>query len=115
MGGEDFIVVRQIDVQELVAKQAAGEPVHLLDVRQQWEHETAALPGSQLIPLHELPSRFGEITPAPGALLVVYCHHGVRSLSAAHFLHRAGFAEVVSLAGGIDAWSIEIDPKVPRY
>lgn len=108
-------MVKQIDVHELQDKLRAGEPVHLLDVRQSWENETAALPESQLIPLPELPSRLGEVTPPAGAMLVVYCHHGIRSLSAAHLLERAGFANVVSLAGGIDAWSIEIDPKVPRY
>ena len=53
--------------------------------------------------------------PPTGALLVVYCHHGIRSMSAAQFLERAGFTNVVSLAGGIDAWSVEVDPKVPRY
>jgi adenylyltransferase/sulfurtransferase len=95
-------------------KLSAGESVHLLDVREPWEHEIAALPGSQLVPLHELPVRVAEVKPVPGALLVVYCHHGIRSLSAAHFLERAG-QPAVSLAGGIDAWSIEIDSQVPRY
>jgi rhodanese-related sulfurtransferase len=107
-------VVKEIDVRELQRKLADGEPVHLLDVRQSWEHEVAALPGSQLVPLHELPTRIVEVQPAAGALLVVYCHHGVRSLSAAHFLERAGIP-AVSLAGGIDAWSLEVDPQVPRY
>src|SRR5262249_35565511 len=102
------------DVGELKRKLNASEPVHLLDVRQAWEHEIAALPNSQLVPLHELPARVSEVQPARGALLVVYCHHGIRSLSAAHFLERAGLP-AVSLAGGIDAWSHEIDPQVPRY
>jgi adenylyltransferase/sulfurtransferase len=108
-------VVRQIDVLRLAGKIAAGEAVYLLDVRQPWEHETAALPGSTLVPLGELPSRAAEVRPPPGAMLVVYCHHGVRSLSAAVLLERLGFREAVSLAGGIDAWSVLIDPKVPRY
>ena len=107
--------MRQIDVRQLAAKLQANEPVHLLDVRQPWEHETAALPGSTLIPLGELPRRAAEVKPPPGALLVVYCHHGVRSLSAAVLLQRLGFRDVVSLAGGIEAWSALIDPKVPRY
>jgi rhodanese-related sulfurtransferase len=108
-------LVRQIDVRQLAAKLKANEPVYLLDVRQPWEHETAALPGSALVPLGELPRRAAEVRPPPGALLVVYCHHGVRSLSAAALLERLGFRDVVSLAGGIDAWSGLIDPKVPRY
>lgn len=107
--------MRQIDVRQLAAKLQAQEPVYLLDVRQPWEHETAALPGSTLIPLGELPRRAAEVQPPPGALLVVYCHHGVRSLSAAVLLERLGFRDVVSLAGGIEAWSGLIDPKVPRY
>jgi adenylyltransferase/sulfurtransferase len=108
-------LVRQIDVRQLAARLQANEPVYLLDVRQPWEHETAALPGSTLVPLGELPRRATEIQPPSGALLVVYCHHGVRSLSGAALLERLGFRDVVSLAGGIDAWSVLIDPKVPRY
>ena len=107
--------MRQIDVRQLAAKLQANEPVYLLDVRQPWEYETAALPGSTLIPLGELPRRAAEVNPPPGALLVVYCHHGVRSLSAAVLLERLGFRDVVSLAGGIDAWSGLIDPTLPRY
>jgi rhodanese-related sulfurtransferase len=106
---------RQIDVQELARKLAAGEAVYLLDVRQPWEHETAALPRSVLLPLPELPARLPEVQPPAGALVVVYCHHGIRSLSAAAFLERHGLSDVVSLAGGIDAWSCAIDPAIPRY
>jgi adenylyltransferase/sulfurtransferase len=108
-------LVRQIDVRQLAAKLRANEPVYLLDVRQPWEHETAALPGSTFIPLGELSRRAAEVQPPPGALVVVYCHHGVRSLSGVALLERLGFRDAVSLAGGIDAWSAVIDPKVPRY
>jgi adenylyltransferase/sulfurtransferase len=108
-------MIRQIDVHTLAARMAAGETVYLLDVRQPWEHETAALPGSQLIPLPELPARAAEVAPPAGVPVVVYCHHGIRSQSAAALLQRCGLPEVYSLAGGIDAWSALIDPKVPRY
>lgn len=108
-------MVREITVTELEARLRKGEPTCLVDVRQPWEHELAKLPGSVLVPLGELPARHDEIEPAEGALTVVYCHHGVRSLSGAAFLERLGFAGVVSLAGGIDAWSLEVDPDVPRY
>ena len=94
---------------------AEGRKLYWLDVRQRWEHDTAALPGSVLIPLHELPTRIDEVQPIEGATVVAYCHHGVRSLSAAALLEARGFVGVVSLAGGIDAWSREIDPSVPRY
>jgi rhodanese-related sulfurtransferase len=108
-------MVQQIGVGELHGKMQAGEPVFLLDVRRPDEHETARIQGSVLVPLDELPSRTDEIVSAEGAMIVAYCHHGVRSLSAAVLLERAGFQNVVSLRGGIDAWSREIDPAVPRY
>ncbi len=108
-------MVREIDVHELCRRLTAGEPVYLLDVRRPWEHETAALPDSVLVPLHELPARAAEVRPPEGALLVVYCHHGIRSLHAAAVLEQLGHAGVVSLHGGIDAWSQHIDPAVPRY
>ncbi|MGE3807261.1 MAG: rhodanese-like domain-containing protein [Gemmataceae bacterium] len=106
---------KQITVHELKAKLDAGEPVYLVDVRQEWEHEAAALPGSLLVPLDQLPARVAAIQPPAGAELVTYCHHGIRSLHAAAYLESAGFAEVASLAGGIDAWSRLIDAHVPRY
>ena len=108
-------MIQQIDPRELVEKLARNEPVYLLDVREPWEHERAALPKSQLIPLKELPYRAAEIKVAEGTLIVAYCHHGIRSLSAAAFLGQSGYSNVASLRGGIDAWSIEIDPRVPRY
>ncbi len=108
-------LVQQISVHELAEKMAAGEPVYLLDVRQPWEHETAALPDSVLIPLPELLNRAAEVAPPEGALVVAYCHHGIRSLSAAALLEQLGIRPVVSLAGGIDTWSCAVDPRVPRY
>jgi adenylyltransferase/sulfurtransferase len=108
-------MVRQVDVHWLAARLAAGEPVCLLDVRQPWEHQTAALPGSRLLPLDQLAARAAEVDPPAGIPVVVYCHHGIRSLSAAAQLERRGLAEVFSLAGGIDAWSLHVDPRVPRY
>jgi rhodanese-related sulfurtransferase len=108
-------VVRQLNVRDLAAKLAGKESVYLIDVREPWEHETAALPNSVLVPLNELMSRTDELNPPEWALVVVYCHHGIRSLSGAALLEGAGFKNVVSLAGGIDAWSLHIDPKLSRY
>ncbi len=93
----------------------SNRPVFLLDVRQPHEHALAALPGSTLIPLSELPQRWHEMIIPAGTLIVAYCHHGVRSWHAALFLDQKGLAPVYSLQGGIDAWSLEIDPSVPRY
>jgi rhodanese-related sulfurtransferase len=108
-------MVQQIKVEELKQKLDAREPVYLVDVRNPDEYEYCRLPESLLIPLPELPGRVEEVVSSENALIVVYCHHGVRSLSGAAILARAGHANVASLAGGIDAWSRFIDPAVPRY
>jgi rhodanese-related sulfurtransferase len=108
-------VVRQLNVRELAAKLAAKEPVYLVDVRQPWEHDAAALPNSVLVPLNELINRTDELHPAEGSMIVVYCHLGIRSLSGAALLENAGFKNVVSLAGGIEAWSLQVDPTIARY
>src|SRR5262245_10651884 len=106
---------RQIRPETLAQKLAAGEPVYLLDVRESSEHEYCRLPNSVLIPLGELPHRIGDVEPPPGTTVVVYCHHGIRSLSGAAILEANGIPEAYSLAGGIEAWSTFIDPSVPRY
>ena len=107
-------MAREISVDDLARKLERGEEPLLVDVRQPWEHELARLPGSLLLPLGELPSRTAEVRPGPGQLVVCYCHHGVRSLRAAEVLSGDGIP-AVSLAGGIDAWSQQIDPSLPRY
>ena len=92
-----------------------GESIYLIDVRQPWEHDVARLPDDILVPLQELADRADEITPPAGALVVTYCHHGVRSINAAAILETLGHTNVASLAGGIDAWSQLVDPGVARY
>ena len=99
------------EVRELLARPASG--LQLLDVRLPWEHETARLPGSTLIPMHEIARRVGELDRTKP--VIVYCHHGVRSLQVALFLERSGFSDVINLSGGIDAYSLEADPSIPRY
>jgi len=102
-----------ISVGELKQRIDEGRPLTLLDVRNPQEYEIARIDGALLIPLHELRDRLGELDPA--ADLVVHCHHGGRSAQAVQFLRQMGFAHAVNLAGGINAWSLEIDPAVPRY
>ena len=104
---------QEIAPRDLARQLANGHPFLLLDVRQAWENQLAAIAGSVHIPLNDLPQRSQEISADNP--IVVYCHHGVRSLSAAAYLDRLGLANVYSLAGGIDAWSCEIDPTLPRY
>ncbi len=108
-------MIPQITVEQLAAKIQDGETLYLVDVRQPWENEYCQLPDSVLIPLPELPERLAEVEPPEKALVVVYCHHGIRSLSGAAILRQAGFDNVASLAGGIDAWSLRVDSNVPRY
>ena len=108
-------MIPQIQPAELKQKLDAGEPLVLLDVRNEDEYAYCRLAGSVLIPLGELMGRVEEMDVPDGALVVVYCHHGVRSLSGAAILARAGIDNAVSLSGGIDAWSLHIDPGVPRY
>lgn len=87
--------------------------VHLLDVRLAEELDEAALHGALHIPLHELPARHAEL-PRDKPIAVL-CHHGVRSETAARFLDKAGFAETLSVAGGIDAYALTVDTTLPRY
>jgi rhodanese-related sulfurtransferase len=108
-------MAREITVEDLARSLERGEKPLLVDVRQPWEHELSHLPDSVLVPLTELGERAAEIRPRAGQQVVCYCHHGVRSLHAADFLGQLGVRDVVSLAGGIDAWSLQIDPTVPRY
>ncbi len=105
----------------------AGDSTHgiheslpvLLDVREVPEASFVSLPGSVLIPLGSLPERLDELaglTPqGRDASIVVYCHHGVRSARALDLLEKAGFTRARHLTGGIDAWSVQVDPEVARY
>jgi rhodanese-related sulfurtransferase len=102
-----------MEVQELARRRAAGESFVLIDIREPWEREVARIPGDRHIPMEEIPARRGEIPR--DRPVVVYCHAGVRSCAVAGFLEESGWGNVVSLSGGIDAWSCEVDPKVERY
>jgi adenylyltransferase/sulfurtransferase len=103
----------EITPQELRRERGKKPNLLLLDVREPREAEIARIEGSQLIPLRELPRAIPQL-PAH-AEIVTFCHHGPRSLKARELLKGAGFANVRSLAGGIDAWSREVDAEVPRY
>ena len=89
------------------------ESVVLLDVREPDERELAVIEPSLHIPMGEIPGRLEEIPK--DRQVIVYCHSGARSMMVASYLLDSGFESVANLSGGIDAWSVRVDPKVPRY
>ncbi|MEY2505382.1 MAG: hypothetical protein QOJ05_1630 [Verrucomicrobiota bacterium] len=103
----------QIEPRDLAERVGAGEPVYLLDVRTREEFEAVKLPGAHLF-TQELMQEILANTHRQN-LFVVYDHTGARSLDAAAYFQGHGFENVKSLRGGIDAWSAEVDPKLPRY
>ena len=94
----------------------AGEKLHLIDVREPNEFALAHIEGSELIPMRQIPAELQALEArADEAPLIVFCHHGVRSLNVVNWLRQQGLDACQSMAGGIDAWSLSIDPSVPRY
>jgi molybdopterin/thiamine biosynthesis adenylyltransferase/rhodanese-related sulfurtransferase len=104
--------IPQLTVKELKARRDAGEDIFLLDVREPYEVQIAQI-GGKLIPQNDVPQRLAEIPR--DREIVVHCRSGARSQRIAEFLKQSGYQNVVNLAGGILAWSDEIDPKVQKY
>src|ERR1700683_3260230 len=104
----------EVDCRTLRARLDAGESILLIDCREQHEYDLVQIEGSRLIPMSELLKRARELDGEQEAELVVFCHHGVRSLQVATWLRRQGFSKASSLSGGIDRWAQEIDPTLPR-
>ena len=103
-----------ITPQELKERLAAGKNFRLIDVREPDEWERGHLAEAELIPLGQIPQQ-APAQLSPEEEIVVYCHHGMRSGKAQEFLKAHGYANVLNLTGGIDAWSMQVDPSVPRY
>ncbi len=97
---------------ELMKKMHSTQPPHLLDVREPDEHAQYALPNAKLIPLGTLANRLAEIEGWRGEEVVVYCHHGLRSLHAIAQLQKWGFTNLHNLSGGIDRWFREVSPAI---
>jgi len=112
-GGRETEEGVEIEAAELKKEWTTNPDLVVIDVREPHEYTIARIEGTRLIPLSELPGRLAEIDGR--ADIVTHCHHGVRSLRALELLRGAGFANVRSLQGGIDAWSVTVDPEVPRY
>lgn len=103
----------QIEPRELSERLAAGETIHLLDIRTREEFDAVKLPGANLFTqefMQEILANWSRTD-----LLVIYDHQGTRSMDAAAYFQGHGFEQIKSLRGGIDAWSAEVDPKLSRY
>lgn len=85
----------------------------LLDVREPWEFEICAIEGAQLIPMNQIPAACEELDPEREIVLI--CHHGIRSRQVGYYMEHRGFTRLINLSGGVDAWSQEVDPHMPRY
>ena len=105
--------VNILSVEQLQQWREENKPLVLLDVREDNEVAFANISGHTHIPMNLVPLRQNELPD--GLPIVVYCHHGMRSMQVAMFLEHAGFEEIYNLSGGIEAWSTQIDPQVPRY
>jgi rhodanese-related sulfurtransferase len=106
----------EITPRQLKEKLDAGEPVQLIDVREPQEFAVCRIEGAELIPMRAIQQSLPTLEEkAARGPLVVYCHHGIRSLQAVSWLRRQGFPVCQSLEGGIDRWSVLIDQTVPRY
>jgi rhodanese-related sulfurtransferase len=103
----------EISPAEAASILAAGK-ARLIDVREPWEFATARIDGSVEMPMGDVPARAHQEFD-PEERLVIVCHHGMRSMNVAVWLRHQGFEQAQSLRGGIDAWSAEVDPAVPRY
>ena len=104
--------IRQLSAPDLAAWLESGQPLELVDVRTPQERDIAALPGARLLDqaYHDALLQLDRDTP-----MVFQCHHGIRSQHAAEYFRQQGFTNLSNLSGGIDAWSLLVDPSVPRY
>ena len=104
--------IAEISPAEYIARRDSGEKLTLLDVREEWELKVASVPGIVHIPMGDVPQRASELNR--DTEIVVLCRSGRRSLDVARYLQQQGF-RTVNLAGGILAWSKDIDPTIPTY
>jgi rhodanese-related sulfurtransferase len=104
----------EITPREVRRRLDAGEKLRLIDVREPSEFRQARIDGAELVPMRTVPQHLNRFQTIEETL-VVYCHHGVRSLQVIDWLRRQGIEDCLSMAGGIDRWSLDVDPSVPRY
>jgi len=110
---ENLYANMEVAPREVKDKLTRGEKILFVDVREQWEYDTSHIEGSVLIPLREIPAHLPRLESAGEVIL--FCHHGMRSMDAAAWLRSQGVTGARSMAGGIDLWASEVDPNIPRY
>jgi rhodanese-related sulfurtransferase len=110
LSGLPFKVARPAEIRQRLD---AGEQLRIIDIREHDEYETAHIEQAELLPMSEIRSWWQDLPRDEE--LVIMCHHGSRSAQVCMALSRAGFERLTNLDGGIDAWSYEVDPGVPRY
>ena len=109
-------VAFEVTPAEVKRRLDAGEKLWLIDVRQPEEHSVARIEHAELIPMNNVPAAVSALeAKADEGTLIVFCHHGMRSANVVNWLRGQGIADSQSMAGGIDRWSLEVDPSVPRY
>ena len=104
----------EISVEELRTLLDADQ-VRLIDCREEDGYHLCRIEGATLIPLQQIPEKIEAVSGEGDRPVVIYCHHGMRSLNATQFLRARGLEQTFSLRGGIEAWSLTVDPEVPRY
>ena len=110
---DDLFANIEITPREVKSMLERGDKFLFVDVREKWEFETFWIEGAVLVPMREIPSNLAKFEEADN--IVLFCHHGIRSLDAAAWLRSQDVNGAKSMAGGIDRWSAEIDPTIPRY
>jgi adenylyltransferase/sulfurtransferase len=105
----------EIDCRSVKAKIDGKVDFLLIDCREADEYPKVHIDKAKLVPMSVIQDRVDELAPFKQKEIVVHCHHGGRSLKVTHWLRGQGFANVKSMAGGIDLWAVEIDAKLPRY
>ena len=107
--------IDEISVEDLKSKLGQEKDFILIDVREPFEHQIAHIPDAKLIPLGKIESQIKDLESYKEKVIVAHCHHGGRSRKALEILASKGFKKLVNVAGGIDEWSVKVDPSVPRY
>lgn len=105
----------EVTPREVQTMRERGLPLRLIDIREPLEHDICRIDGARLIPMRSIPEHLNELDDGDESPIIVFCHRGVRSLMVVDWLRKQGVGNCQSMAGGIDYWSLQVDPSVPRY